>query len=146
MTKTTDITIKHILILTTLLFALPNMLYSAERLPGAACITRCPLSTGWRARGHVSPTPTLRAWSVQRPVRRDEIAANQGAEALANARGCQVEPELKSYIDDSAKNRLLIHSADITLFQKHLRSELEAIKKAAGLRSATGEARADIKI
>jgi 2-keto-3-deoxy-L-rhamnonate aldolase RhmA len=41
---------------------------------------------------------------------------------------------------------LLIHSADITLFQKHLRTELEAIKKAAGLCSATGEARSDIKI
>lgn len=41
---------------------------------------------------------------------------------------------------------LLIHSADITLFQKHLRSELEAIKKSAGLCSATGKAGADIKI
>jgi len=41
---------------------------------------------------------------------------------------------------------LLIHSADITLFQKHLRAELEAIRKAAGLCSATGEARADIQI
>ena len=41
---------------------------------------------------------------------------------------------------------LLIHSADITLFQKHLRTELEAIKKAAGLCSATGEAWADFKI
>jgi hypothetical protein len=108
MTKTPDITMKHILVLTTLLFALPNMLYSAERLLGAARITRCPLSTGWRARGHVSPSPTLRALSVQRPVRLDEITANQGAEALANARGCQVEPELKSYMDDGAKNRLLI--------------------------------------
>ena len=39
---------------------------------------------------------------------------------------------------------LLIHSADITLFQKHLRSELEAIKKAAGLYDETGEARSDI--
>ena len=41
---------------------------------------------------------------------------------------------------------LLIHSADITLFQKHLRAELEAIKQAAGLRSATGEAQAGIDI
>ncbi|UCC97920.1 MAG: hypothetical protein JSW66_18990 [Phycisphaerales bacterium] len=41
---------------------------------------------------------------------------------------------------------LLIHSADITLFQKYLRTELETIKKAAGLRSVTGEAGADIKI
>ncbi len=31
---------------------------------------------------------------------------------------------------------LLIHSADITLFQKHLRLELEAIKRAAGLLAA----------
>ena len=41
---------------------------------------------------------------------------------------------------------LLIHSADITLFQKHLRIELEAIKKAAGLCGTTGEAGADVKI
>ena len=33
---------------------------------------------------------------------------------------------------------MLIHSADITLFQKHLRLELEAVKKAAGV-SRTGE-------
>jgi len=41
---------------------------------------------------------------------------------------------------------LLIHSADIILFQQHLRTELEAIKKAAGLSGATGEAREDINI
>lgn len=41
---------------------------------------------------------------------------------------------------------LLIHSADITLFEKHVRTELEAIKKAAGLRRANGLAGADTKI
>ena len=39
---------------------------------------------------------------------------------------------------------LLIHSADITLFQKHLRTELEAIKKASGLCNETGETRSDM--
>lgn len=33
---------------------------------------------------------------------------------------------------------LLIHSADITLFQKHLRTELDAIKQTAGLAGPTG--------
>jgi 4-hydroxy-2-oxoheptanedioate aldolase len=41
---------------------------------------------------------------------------------------------------------LLIHSADITLFQKHLRMELDAIKKGSGLRSADGEKDQDIVI
>ena len=41
---------------------------------------------------------------------------------------------------------LLIHSADITLFKKHLQAELKAIKQAAGLGSATRDARTDIKI
>jgi len=35
---------------------------------------------------------------------------------------------------------LLIHSADITLFQKHLRQELDAVKQLAGVRSKTGAA------
>jgi 4-hydroxy-2-oxoheptanedioate aldolase len=39
---------------------------------------------------------------------------------------------------------LIIHSADITLFQKHLRTELEAVKKAAGLYTESGEARSDV--
>jgi 4-hydroxy-2-oxoheptanedioate aldolase len=41
---------------------------------------------------------------------------------------------------------LLIHSADITLFQKHLRSELEAIKKAAGLAGENQVNRGDLSI
>ena len=41
---------------------------------------------------------------------------------------------------------LLIHSADILLFHKHLRTELEAIKKAAGVCSSTDDAREDINI
>jgi len=41
---------------------------------------------------------------------------------------------------------LLIHSGDILLFQKHLRTELEAIKQAAGLRSATSDTRTDVNI
>ena len=35
---------------------------------------------------------------------------------------------------------LLIHSADITLFQKHLRQELDAVKQLAGVRPKTGAA------
>jgi len=35
---------------------------------------------------------------------------------------------------------MLIHSADITLFKKHLRLELDAVKQAAGLRSSAGGA------
>ncbi|MCK5173150.1 MAG: aldolase [Planctomycetes bacterium] len=41
---------------------------------------------------------------------------------------------------------LLIHSADILLFQKHLCSELKAIKKAAGLGSSTDDARENVNI
>ena len=41
---------------------------------------------------------------------------------------------------------LLIHSADITLFQKHLRAELESIKKAAGLKGPAGEEQSEITI
>jgi len=41
---------------------------------------------------------------------------------------------------------LLIHSADITLFQKHLRTELGAVKQAAGLISASSDAQSDINI
>jgi 4-hydroxy-2-oxoheptanedioate aldolase len=41
---------------------------------------------------------------------------------------------------------LLIHSADILLFQKHLRIELDAIKKASGLCSSTGDIQEDINI
>jgi 4-hydroxy-2-oxoheptanedioate aldolase len=41
---------------------------------------------------------------------------------------------------------LLIHSADITLFQKHLRNELDAIKKAIGLYRAGGETDQDVTI
>jgi len=41
---------------------------------------------------------------------------------------------------------MLIHSADITLFKKHLQADLKAIKQAAGLSSATGDARTDIEI
>lgn len=40
---------------------------------------------------------------------------------------------------------MLIHSADIiSLFQKHLRAELEVIKQRAGLTSATGDARTGV--
>ena len=38
---------------------------------------------------------------------------------------------------------MLIHSADITLFQKHLRLELDAVKKAAGI-ARTADARAGV--
>ncbi len=41
---------------------------------------------------------------------------------------------------------LLIHSADIILFQKHLRTELEAIKKAAGLAGENQVNRGDLSI
>ena len=41
---------------------------------------------------------------------------------------------------------LLIHSADITLFQKYLRYELETIKKGAGLYRAIDEFGPDITI
>jgi len=41
---------------------------------------------------------------------------------------------------------LLIHSADITLFQKHLRAELEAIKKASGLAGPAGIIGTEINI
>jgi 4-hydroxy-2-oxoheptanedioate aldolase len=41
---------------------------------------------------------------------------------------------------------LLIHSADILLFQKHLRIELDAIKKTSGLCNSTGDIQEDINI
>jgi 4-hydroxy-2-oxoheptanedioate aldolase len=41
---------------------------------------------------------------------------------------------------------LLIHSADITLFQKHLRNELDTIKKAIGLYRAGDETDQDVTI
>ncbi len=41
---------------------------------------------------------------------------------------------------------LLIHSADIILFQNHLRTELEAIKSAAGLKTAAIDDQSDIQI
>ena len=41
---------------------------------------------------------------------------------------------------------LLIHSADITLFQKHLRDELKAVKQAAGLISTKSNAQSEINI
>jgi 4-hydroxy-2-oxoheptanedioate aldolase len=41
---------------------------------------------------------------------------------------------------------LIIHSADIILFQKHLRTELEAIKKAAGLAGDIQVNRGDLSI
>jgi 4-hydroxy-2-oxoheptanedioate aldolase len=41
---------------------------------------------------------------------------------------------------------LLIHSADITLFQKHLCNELDAVKKAIGLGRAGGATGQDITI
>lgn len=41
---------------------------------------------------------------------------------------------------------LLIHSADILLFKKQLKAELEAIKKEVGLSDLTGDARTEIKI
>ncbi|MHC4745681.1 MAG: HpcH/HpaI aldolase family protein [Planctomycetota bacterium] len=41
---------------------------------------------------------------------------------------------------------LLIHSADITLFQKHLGAELGGIKKAAGLKGGAGEEPGEITI
>jgi staphyloferrin B biosynthesis citrate synthase len=39
---------------------------------------------------------------------------------------------------------LIIHSADLTLFQKHIRLELDAIKKAAGIHAAQTGSNADI--
>jgi 4-hydroxy-2-oxoheptanedioate aldolase len=46
------------------------------------------------------------------------------------------EPEQQAaFIQDGAN--MIIHSADITLFQKHLRLELAAVKEAAGLGSAS---------
>ncbi|MBC8217244.1 MAG: aldolase, partial [Planctomycetes bacterium] len=41
---------------------------------------------------------------------------------------------------------MLIHSGDITLFQKHLRAELEGIRKAAGLIGGAGEDTSEITI
>jgi 4-hydroxy-2-oxoheptanedioate aldolase len=41
---------------------------------------------------------------------------------------------------------LLIHSADITLFQKYLRMELDAMKKGSGLHGADSEAGQDVTI
>lgn len=41
---------------------------------------------------------------------------------------------------------MLIHSADITLFRKHLRAELEGIKKAAGLKGSADEEKSEITI
>ena len=41
---------------------------------------------------------------------------------------------------------LLIHSADITLFQKNLRIEIEGIKKAAGLKGPAGEELSEVTI
>ncbi len=41
---------------------------------------------------------------------------------------------------------MLIHSADITLFQKHLTAEITAIRDAAGLESATDDDRTEITI
>lgn len=41
---------------------------------------------------------------------------------------------------------LLIHSADITLFQKHLRMELDAIRKGAGLYRTDSETERDVTI
>lgn len=41
---------------------------------------------------------------------------------------------------------MLIHSADITLFQKHLTAEIKAIRDAAGLKSATDDDRTEIAI
>ena len=224
---------KHILILTTLLFALPNMLHPAERLPGQHVLPDAQYRPAGarrdtfhrRLRGVRGLFIDLRGAVKLRPIK--------GQKLRQMLEGAKVEPELKSYMDDGAKNRLLIinvesvpaievldeilavpdldavliglhdlscsldvpeqgehpkflsacetifrkaraanvgagihfwgeikqqvrflklganliiHSADITLFQKHLRAELEAIKKAAGLCSATGEAWADFKI
>ena len=41
---------------------------------------------------------------------------------------------------------MLIHSADILLFKKHLRNELEAVRKAAGLDGATSAGGPDINV
>ena len=41
---------------------------------------------------------------------------------------------------------MLVHSADVTLFQKHLQLELDGIKQAVGLKAATSEARPDVNI
>jgi 4-hydroxy-2-oxoheptanedioate aldolase len=41
---------------------------------------------------------------------------------------------------------MLIHSADITLFQKHLRLELEAVKKAAGIARTAAAGPGDLNI
>jgi 4-hydroxy-2-oxoheptanedioate aldolase len=41
---------------------------------------------------------------------------------------------------------LLIHSADITLFQQHLRADLEAIKRAAGLGGGEGASEGTVNI
>jgi len=55
------------------------------------------------------------------------------------------EPEQQARFLRMGAN-LLIHSADITLFQKHLRIELEAVRQAAGLNGAIGVERKDINI
>ena len=72
---------------------------------------------------------------------------------LRKARGAGVGAGIHFWGDTDQQVRflelganLLIHSADITLFQKHLQEELEAIKKAAGLSGAGGEDRRDINI
>jgi 4-hydroxy-2-oxoheptanedioate aldolase len=55
------------------------------------------------------------------------------------------DPEQQAaFIRDGAN--MIIHSADITLFQKHLRLELAAVKKAAGLGSASPGATETVNI
>ncbi len=53
------------------------------------------------------------------------------------------EPEQQVHFLSLGAN-LLIHSADITLFRKHLHNELDAIKKGAGLYRAEGETGQDV--
>jgi 4-hydroxy-2-oxoheptanedioate aldolase len=72
---------------------------------------------------------------------------------LRKARGAGVGAGIHFWGDTDQQVRflelganLLIHSADITLFQKHLRNELNAIKKAIGLYRAGGETGQDITI
>lgn len=72
---------------------------------------------------------------------------------LRKARGAGVGAGIHFWGDTDQQVRflelganLLIHSADITLFQKHLRKELVAIKKGAGLYRAGGATGQDVTI
>ncbi len=103
----TNIIMKHILILTTLLFALPNMLHPAERLPGQHVLPDAQYRPAGarrdtfhrRLRGVRGLFIDLRGAVKLRPIKGQKLR-----QMLESAK---VEPELMSYMDDSAKNRLL---------------------------------------